>query len=117
MIRKSGHRFSEKIMLHQRREHDPEKPAPDLVRGGHWFSEKIILQRELVPSRHAADAPPGFERQPETSIEPEAIDRSRRMNGADTGQTNARPLERAFLQHAPRRRIGDPGARLQRLVP
>src|SRR6516225_1063340 len=39
------------------------------------------------------------------------------MNGADTGQTNARPLERAFLQHTPRRRIRNPGARLQRLVP
>ena len=24
-------------------EHDPEKPAPDLIRGGYRFSEKIML--------------------------------------------------------------------------
>jgi hypothetical protein len=37
MIRKSGTRFSEKIMLEQRAEHDPEK----------WtrFSEKIMLEQ------------------------------------------------------------------------
>jgi hypothetical protein len=25
-------------------EHDPEKPAPDLIRGGNRFSEKIMLK-------------------------------------------------------------------------
>src|SRR6185312_14731007 len=45
------------------------------------------------------------------------IDRCRRMNGTDAGQPNAGPLERAFFQHAPRSRVGDARARLQRLVP
>jgi len=27
-------------------EHDPEKPAPDLIRGGNRFSEKIMLKNE-----------------------------------------------------------------------
>jgi hypothetical protein len=27
-------------------EHDPEKPAPDLIRGGYRFSERIMLQRQ-----------------------------------------------------------------------
>src|SRR5262249_37023166 len=27
-------------------EHDPKKPAPDLIRGGHRFSEKIMLERQ-----------------------------------------------------------------------
>jgi hypothetical protein len=27
-------------------QHDPEKPAPDLIRGGNRFSEKIMLNQE-----------------------------------------------------------------------
>jgi hypothetical protein len=76
-----------------------------------------MLPKYLISLRDAADAAPSFEREPKTTVEPETIDRCRRMNGPDAGQTNARPLERAFLQHAPRSRIGNAGARLQRLVP
>jgi hypothetical protein len=54
MIRKSGYRFSERIMLKQNLEHDPEKAAPDLIRGGYRFSEKIMLnkkpQRDVDPT-------------------------------------------------------------------
>jgi hypothetical protein len=28
-------------------EHDPEKPAPDLIRGGNRFSEKIMLKQKV----------------------------------------------------------------------
>jgi hypothetical protein len=58
MIRKGGHRFSEKIMLKQGMEHDPEKWAPvfpkrscsnkewSMIRkSGHRFSEKIMLKQ------------------------------------------------------------------------
>jgi hypothetical protein len=46
-IRKSGCRFSEKIMLHQR-EHDPEKHALGLdPMGGCRFSEKIMRQQRF----------------------------------------------------------------------
>jgi hypothetical protein len=31
----------EKMLL----EHDPEKPAPDVIGGGHRFSEKIMLHQ------------------------------------------------------------------------
>src|ERR1051326_7623500 len=44
MIPKSGHRFSEPIMLRQI-SMIPKKPAPDLIRGGHCVSEKIGLQK------------------------------------------------------------------------
>jgi hypothetical protein len=27
-------------------EHDPEKPAADLIRGGNWFSEKTMLTKK-----------------------------------------------------------------------
>jgi hypothetical protein len=30
----------------RRLEHDPEKPAPDLIRGEHRFSEKITLKQQ-----------------------------------------------------------------------
>jgi hypothetical protein len=43
MIPKSGNRFSEQIMLEQKRM-IPKKPAPDLIRGGNRFSEKIMLK-------------------------------------------------------------------------
>ena len=48
MIRKSGTRFSEQIMLEQRDEHDPEK----------WtrFSEQIMLkQRDEIMIRFQSD--------------------------------------------------------------
>jgi hypothetical protein len=45
MIPKSGHRFSEEIML-QQKSMIPKKPAPDLIRGGHRFSEEIMLQHK-----------------------------------------------------------------------
>src|SRR5215831_1603764 len=50
MIRKSGSRFSEKIMLHQKiQSMIPKKPAPDLIRGGIRFSEKIMLKQDARP--------------------------------------------------------------------
>jgi hypothetical protein len=30
-----------------RLEHDPGKPAPDVIRGGNRFSEKIMLTKKL----------------------------------------------------------------------
>jgi hypothetical protein len=39
MIRKSGYRFSEKIMLHRKPEHDPEKWTP-VFRKDHAPSER-----------------------------------------------------------------------------
>jgi hypothetical protein len=45
MIRKSGHRFSEKIMLDQN-SMIRKKQAPDVIRGGRQFSEKITRQHE-----------------------------------------------------------------------
>jgi len=44
MIPKSGHRFSEQIMLRQM-SMIPKKPAPDSIRGGHRFSEQIVLRQ------------------------------------------------------------------------
>src|SRR6267142_4581763 len=67
-------------------------------------------------STHAPHFPPALERGPDAALEPEAIDRRRRMNRADAAKADAGPLESAFLQHAPRRRIGDARRRLQRLV-
>jgi hypothetical protein len=52
MIRKSGYRFSEKIMLHLK-SMIRKKPAPDLIRGGYRFSEKIMLKQMLERPEHA----------------------------------------------------------------
>jgi hypothetical protein len=32
--------------MRSRLEHDPEKPAPDVIRGGNRFSNKIMLNRK-----------------------------------------------------------------------
>ena len=43
---------------------DPEKPAPDLIRGGHWFSVKIMLHQEanaearVIEIRRTGDGDP-----------------------------------------------------------
>jgi hypothetical protein len=42
MIRKSGNRFSEKIMLSM-----SGKAGPDLIRGGTRFSEKIMVKQNV----------------------------------------------------------------------
>src|SRR5438552_1182406 len=67
-------------------------------------------------SRHARDRAPAFQRGPDAALEAEAIDRHRRAERADAAKTDAVPLEAALLQHAPRLRIGDAHAGLQRLV-
>src|ERR1700722_8544314 len=85
--------------------------------GGGRLSEKDMRQQTNPNLCHAADPPPGFERQPQTAIQPETIDRRGRMNRPDAGELHAGPLECAFLQHAARRRIAHAGARLQRLMP
>ena len=61
MIPKSGNRFSEKIMLKQKRM-IPKKPAPDLIRGGNRFSEKIMLeQKRMIPKKACPGLDPGWE--------------------------------------------------------
>jgi len=50
MIPKSGTRFSEKIMLPQKRM-IPKKPAPDSIRGGTRFSEKIMRRQNVGAAR------------------------------------------------------------------
>ena len=94
-------------------EHDPEKRAPDFDR---MTGSGCPRFRTLTP--RGGDLAPGLERQPQTAVEPEAIDRRRRIDGADAGQAARRVhWKRALLQHAARRRIGDARAGLQRLVP
>jgi hypothetical protein len=48
MIRKSGYRFSEKIMLHQKLEleHDPEKACPGLDPG--WIP---VFRKDHAPPK------------------------------------------------------------------
>src|SRR5712692_490259 len=67
-------------------------------------------------SPHAPHFSPALERRPDAALEPEAVDRRGGVNRADAAQTDAGPLESAFLQHAPRRWIGHARRRLQRVV-
>src|ERR1700675_4538662 len=39
-------------------EHNPEKPAPHLMRGGNRFSEKIMLKQRDLVNLCAANGPP-----------------------------------------------------------
>src|SRR5580700_11400145 len=64
----------------------------------------------------AARPPPRLQRCPQAAVEPEAIDRRRRVDGADARQPYAGPLEAAFLQHPARGRIADAGAGNERFV-
>ena len=41
----SGRMFFAGVSRRAFLEHDPEKPAPDLIRGGYRFSEKIMLEQ------------------------------------------------------------------------
>src|ERR1700688_3831424 len=79
-----------------------------------------LRARHGAPYRGVSSNPPhlspAFERGPDAALEPEAIDRRRRMDRADAAEADAGPLEPAFLQHVARRRIGDAGARVQFLV-
>jgi len=49
----SGGRYRrvERLRRVKRREHDPEKACPDLIRGGHRFSDKIMLLWSSSPAR------------------------------------------------------------------
>src|SRR5437899_765838 len=51
-------------------------------------------------SPHAPHFSPALERRPDAALEPEAVDRRRRMNRADAAQPDAGPLESAFLRRA-----------------
>src|ERR1700730_9852490 len=64
----------------------------------------------------AAYPPPRLQRRPQAAVEPKAVDRRRRVDGADARQPHAGPLEAAFLQHAARGRIVDAGAGYERFV-
>src|SRR5271167_4842704 len=59
---------------------------------------------------------PAFQRCPDAALKPEAVDRRRRIDGADAVEADAGPLEAAFLQHPARGRVGDARAGLQRVV-
>src|SRR5580692_6971872 len=67
-------------------------------------------------SNHATDVPPRLQRRPQAAIEPKAVDRRRRVDGADARQPHAGPLEAAFLQHPARGRIVDARAGYQRFM-
>ena len=41
-------------------ERDPEKPAPDLIRGGNRFSEKIMLKQRAKAGRRSNENPSRF---------------------------------------------------------
>src|SRR3984957_15310075 len=64
----------------------------------------------------AARPPPGLQRRPQAAVEPKAVDRRRRVDGADARQAHAGPLEAAFLQHPARGRIGHARAGYQRFM-
>src|SRR5262249_29407707 len=86
-------------------------PAYDVLYAG-----RVRRACELPHSPHAPHLSPAFQRGPDTALEPEAVDRRRRVDRADAAQADAGPLEAALLQHAARRRVGDARARLQRLM-
>src|SRR5947209_2912045 len=67
-------------------------------------------------SGHPFHRAPAFQRGPDAAFEPEAVDRHRGAERADTAEADAVPLEAALLQDAARARIGHAHARLQRLV-
>src|SRR5665647_1908563 len=76
----------------------------------------IYTQGALSRLGNSLHAAPGFERRPDAALEPETVDRRRRMDGADAVEADAGPLEAALLQHPARGRIGDARARLQCVV-
>src|SRR5580700_2218982 len=69
--------------------------------------------RELTSRASLA---PSLQRRPQAAVEPKAIDRRRRVDGADARQPHAGPLEAAFLQHPARGRIVDAGAGYERVM-
>lgn len=58
-----------------------------------------------APSRHHAHWAPVLQRRPNTPLKPESVDRRGGINGPDAVKADAHPLEAAFFQHAPRRRV------------
>src|ERR1700682_5640805 len=82
-------------------------------------NKKTALPRTgegAVSLRHPFRPAPTLKRRPDATLEPEAVDWRRRVDGADAIESDAGPLEAAFLQHPARRRVGDACACLQRLV-
>src|SRR4249919_3796345 len=63
----------------------------------------------LFPCRTA----PILQRRPDAARQAEAVDRGRASQRLEAVQFDAAPLEAAFLQDVPRRRVGDAGGRYQ----
>src|SRR5262245_13718125 len=78
-------------------------------------SAGTTTEREWPRSPDRPQLAPAAQRGPQAAVEAEAVDRCRRRDGAEALQLHAGPLEAALLEHAPRRRVADPRARLQRL--
>src|SRR5580692_3117529 len=72
----------------------------------------------LVASRRSvmAGRAPALERGPDGALQPKAVERRRRVEGADTEQAHPAPLEAAFFQHPARRRVADTRTRDDHLV-
>src|SRR5664279_2020834 len=70
--------------------------------------------RAPLSLRHLLNPAPSLERRLDAALEPEAVDRRRRVDGADAGEADAGPLEAALLQHPARHRVGNAAAGLQR---
>src|SRR5512141_2763564 len=76
----------------------------------------IVFTIPASPGPKLLPPAPSLERRPDAALEPEAVDRRRRVDGADAGEADAGPLEAALLQHTARGGVGDAGAGRQRIV-
>ena len=73
MIPKSGHRFSDKIMLNQSSKRSGHKPAPDVIRGGSRFSVQIMRGAKNPRYMRVTRTCSSAERPPRTSLAQRAI--------------------------------------------